>query len=89
LPTIWQAIGILSVNGFVFAEHRRVRQITARSLTEFAKRTQLRADTALALISDSEFREGKMAIEESAAREMQPSPVIEIIEILVFRTAPS
>jgi hypothetical protein len=56
------------------AEHRRV---TATSLSEFAKRTQLRADSALALISDSEFQVGQMAIEESGALESQPEPVIE------------
>jgi hypothetical protein len=56
------------------------------SLSEFAKRTRLRADTALALISDSEFQVGQMAIEESGALETQPEPVIETIELLVFRT---
>jgi ubiquinone/menaquinone biosynthesis C-methylase UbiE len=86
LPTIRQTVGALEANGFVLAEHRRVRQVTATSLSEFAKRTQLRADTALALISDSEFREGQMAIEESAALGIQPGPVIETIELLVFRT---
>jgi hypothetical protein len=67
------------------AEHRRVQQQTAGSLSEFAKRTQLRADTALTLISDSEFQEGQAAIETSAAHERTPTPVIEVIELLVFR----
>jgi ubiquinone/menaquinone biosynthesis C-methylase UbiE len=86
LPTIRQTVGALETNGFVLAEHRRVRQVTASSLSEFAKRTQLRADTAFALISDSEFREGQTAIEQSAALQIQPGPVIETIELLVFRT---
>jgi ubiquinone/menaquinone biosynthesis C-methylase UbiE len=86
LPTIRQTVDALETNGFVLAEHRRVRQVTATSLSEFAKRTQLRADTALALISDSEFREGQMAIEKSGALETRPEPVIETIELLVFRT---
>jgi hypothetical protein len=83
LPTIRQTVDALETNGFVLAEHRRV---TATSLSEFAKRTQLRADSALALISDSEFQVGQMAIEESGALETQPEPVIETIELLVFRT---
>jgi ubiquinone/menaquinone biosynthesis C-methylase UbiE len=85
LPIIRQTVDALETNGFVLAEHRRVRQVTAISLSEFAKRTQLRADSALALISDSEFQVGQMAIEESVALETQPEPVIETIELLVFR----
>jgi ubiquinone/menaquinone biosynthesis C-methylase UbiE len=85
LPTIRQTVDALETNGFVLTEHRRVRQVSATSLSEFAKRTELRADTALALISDSEFREGQMAIERSGALETQPEPVIETIELLVFR----
>jgi hypothetical protein len=45
----------------------------------------LRADTALALISDAEFREGQALIEMAAAHEPTPGPVIEGIEFLVFR----
>jgi hypothetical protein len=86
LPTIRETVDALETNGFVLAEHRRVRQVTATSLREFAKRTKLHADTALALISDSEFQVGQMAIEESGALETQPEPVIETIELLVFRT---
>jgi ubiquinone/menaquinone biosynthesis C-methylase UbiE len=46
LPTIQQTVGVFEANGFALAEHRRVQQVTATSLREFAKRTQLRADTA-------------------------------------------
>jgi ubiquinone/menaquinone biosynthesis C-methylase UbiE len=60
LPTIQQTVRVFEANRFALAEHRRVQQVTATSLGEFAKRTQLRADTALALISDSEFREGQV-----------------------------
>jgi len=65
------------------AERRRVQQVTATSLAEFAKRTQMHADTSLALISDSGFRKGQVAIERSAARERIPIPVMEVIELLV------
>jgi ubiquinone/menaquinone biosynthesis C-methylase UbiE len=46
LPTIQQTVGVFEANGFALAEHRRVQQVTATNLREFAKRTQLRADTA-------------------------------------------
>src|SRR5262245_22642457 len=85
LPTIQQTARAFEAHGFTLAEHRRVPQMTCTSLDEFAKRTQLRADTALALLSDAEFREGQVAIERSVAHERSPTPVIEIIELLVFR----
>jgi ubiquinone/menaquinone biosynthesis C-methylase UbiE len=87
LPTIQQTVAVLEDAGFVFVERRRVDQATATSLHEFAGRTRFRADTALALISDEEFREGQTAIEMAAALEHPPSPVVEGIELLVFRKA--
>jgi ubiquinone/menaquinone biosynthesis C-methylase UbiE len=85
LPTIQQTVGIFEANGFLLTEHRRVDQATASSLREFAERTQFRADTALALISDSAFLEGQTAIEMATAEEHAPAPVVETIELLVFR----
>jgi SAM-dependent methyltransferase len=85
LPTVSQTVELFEANGFVLAEHRRVQQTTSASLAEFAARTRWRADTALALISDSEFRKGQDAIEEAAVGARMPGPVIEGIELLVFR----
>jgi ubiquinone/menaquinone biosynthesis C-methylase UbiE len=87
LPTIPSTIAVFEANGFKLAEHRRVQQQTAASLSGFAERTRLRADTALALISDSEFQEGQLAIEAAAVAEEGPAPVMEVIELLVFRPA--
>lgn len=87
LPTIQQTVSVFEATGFALTEHRRVRQITATSLGEFAKRTQRRADTALTLISDAAFLKGQLAIEEAAAHERIPSPVMEVIELLVFQRA--
>jgi hypothetical protein len=85
LPTTEHTVAVFEANGFVFTEHRRVDQATAPSLREFAERTRFRADTALALISDSEFLEGQATIATAAAHEHVPGPVIEKIELLVFR----
>jgi ubiquinone/menaquinone biosynthesis C-methylase UbiE len=84
LPTIQQTVKVFEAHGFALIEHRHVMQTTAASLGAFAERTRLRADTALALIPDAEFQEGQAAI-EMAAREQVPAPVIEGIELLVFR----
>ena len=85
LPTIQHTVVVFEANGFVLTEHRQVNQTTAASLREFAERTRFRADTALALISDSAFLQGQAAIEMAAAHEHVPSPVVEGIELLVFR----
>jgi SAM-dependent methyltransferase len=85
LPTVQRTVVVFEAHGFALTEHRRVMQTTSASLAAFAERTRLRADTALALISDAAFQEGQAAIEMAAAREHAPSPVIEGIELLVFR----
>jgi hypothetical protein len=85
LPTIKHSVAVFEANGFVLTEHRRVDQTTAPSLREFAERTRFRADTALALISDSAFLEGQEAIEMAAADAHGHDPVVETIELLVFQ----
>ncbi len=60
------------------------REESANSYRQF-KRQFL---SFLTLISDSEFQEGQAAIERAADREHTPMPVIEIIELLVFRGDP-
>ena len=85
LPTVRQTVAVFEANGFVLTEQRRVPQATCASLRAFAARTRSRADTALALISDSEFWQGQNAIEVAATDEHVLTPVIEVIELLVFR----
>jgi hypothetical protein len=87
LPTTRETVLVFEAKGFALTEHRRVQQETCGSLREFAERTQLRADTALALISDSAFREGQSALEQAAAHERLPLPVMEVIELLIFQSA--
>jgi ubiquinone/menaquinone biosynthesis C-methylase UbiE len=84
LPTLRETVDVFKASGFAVVEHRRVQQVTAGSLQEFATRTKFRADSALALISDAEFQEGQAAVERTAAAEASPAPVVEIIDLLVF-----
>jgi ubiquinone/menaquinone biosynthesis C-methylase UbiE len=85
LPTTDEIIRVFEANGFMPVEDRRVRQETAASLSEFATRTRSRADSALTLISDAEFDDGQSAIEASARAEREPTSVVEVVELLVFR----
>jgi SAM-dependent methyltransferase len=88
LPTIRETIRMFEASGFSLSQAQRVQQETAASLSEFAKRTRFRADSALTLISDSEFQEGQVAIDTAAAAGQMPGPVVEVIELLVFRNDP-
>jgi ubiquinone/menaquinone biosynthesis C-methylase UbiE len=84
VPTVADTVRVLEAQGFSLLEHRRVRQETAPSLAEFARRTRSRSDSALMLISDAEFRDGQAAIEAAVASQPESRPVIEIIELLAF-----
>lgn len=85
LPTTRQTKLIFEAEGFTLKADRRIEQKTCASLREFAERTRLRADTALALISDREFAEGMAALEAAAAGEREPNPVLETLDLLVFK----
>ena len=54
-----------------------------------SKRICGRADTSRTLISDEEFYSGLAALEEAAARETSPTPVLEIIELLILQATES
>lgn len=71
--------------GIEHLEDGFVQHESAPSLAVAARRTALRADTTLRLISDEEFAEGQRAIEEAAARETEPRPIVDRIDLLVFR----
>jgi ubiquinone/menaquinone biosynthesis C-methylase UbiE len=88
LPTIQETVRMFEASGFRLTQSQRIQQETAASLGDFAKRTQSRADSGLTLISDSEFQEGQLAIETAAAAGQMPGPVVEVIELLVFRNGP-
>jgi ubiquinone/menaquinone biosynthesis C-methylase UbiE len=87
LPTTKHAAAIFQAEGFTLEGDSRIQQRTCRSLKEFGERTRLRADTALALISDEEFERGLAALKDAAVLEREPTPVLEILDLLVFRAA--
>ena len=83
-PTVVETLSTFKAVGFVMREHHRVRQTTCHTLQEFASRTQLRADTALALIPDADFWHGQRALEEAVFVEHKCDAVVETIEMVVF-----
>lgn len=87
LPSIAETVSTFQAQGFTLEALRRVEQQISASLREFADRTRLRADTSLALLSDDEFEAGMAALHEAAARELEPTPIVETLELLVFQVA--
>jgi hypothetical protein len=86
-PTVAEISAVFEAEGFSLESTQRIQQKTCHSLREFAQRTKLRADSTLVLLPDAEFDACQTALEEAASRERVPSPVIETIELLVFRSS--
>ena len=85
LPTTARTTAAFEHSSFELEAHDAVRQQTCGSLRDFARRTSLRADTALALLSDDEFHAGLKDLEQAAAEESPATPVMETIDFLVFQ----
>jgi ubiquinone/menaquinone biosynthesis C-methylase UbiE len=62
-----------------------VRYQVAPGLRWIAERTRERADSVLQLLSDEEFSRGQAAIEAAAAAETEPIPIMDAIDLIVFK----
>jgi len=85
LPTSSQAKDVLESAGFLLEADEPIQQRSCASLRAFADRTRLRTDTSLMLISDREFAQGMSELEQTAAEERLPAPVVETLTFLAFR----
>jgi SAM-dependent methyltransferase len=85
LPDTGRTKTIFEAAGFTLDADQRIQQTTCAGLREFTERARLRADTALALISDDEFERGMAKLGNAAAGEDAPIPVVETLDLLVFR----
>jgi ubiquinone/menaquinone biosynthesis C-methylase UbiE len=63
----------------------RVEYEYVGSLAEAAQRTALRADSLLQALPNKEFQAGQRALEAAAAAESDPKPVMDGVDMLVFR----
>jgi hypothetical protein len=84
-PTYEATVATFARFGFEFEAIEPVAQQTCSSLTELANRTRLRADTTLALMTDAAFAARQAALEQKAAAQTQPTPVIDTLDLLVLR----
>ncbi|MGO9450291.1 MAG: class I SAM-dependent methyltransferase [Candidatus Binataceae bacterium] len=83
-PTLHETVETFASAGFEYETLRTVVQPTCVDLAELAQRTRLRADTTLALLTDDEFNQGQSGLERAAA-ESPSDPVIDTVDLAVFR----
>jgi ubiquinone/menaquinone biosynthesis C-methylase UbiE len=86
-PRDQDAIDTIADAGFHEIARERVDQPTAQSLSEFADKLALRAISHLELLDDELFEAGLRRLREAAAAESDPTPVIETMDLVVFRLA--
>ena len=63
----------------------RVEYEYVSGLKEAAERTALRADSLLQTLTNKEFQAGQRALEAAAAAEEDPKPIMDCVDMLVFR----
>jgi ubiquinone/menaquinone biosynthesis C-methylase UbiE len=84
-PRMEETVQTFTESGFEFETIERVVQQICSGLKELAARTRLRTDTTLTLMTDERFSARQTALEAAAAREKEPTPVVEALDLLVLR----
>ncbi len=85
LPDLAGLTATFEAAGFARIAHRVVTQEIDPSLRANYKRIKLKSLSTFELISDEEFQEGLEAMRKAAEAEAEPKPVLEDINLLVFR----
>jgi hypothetical protein len=84
-PTPWETSEVFEASGFSFELLESLPQTTAPSLADLRQRVLTRADTTLAALTEREFQRGLEAMDRAIACELAPAPVIDHLDLLVFR----
>jgi ubiquinone/menaquinone biosynthesis C-methylase UbiE len=74
----------LASAGFAELAHDQIDQVVADTPEAFYQRTALRADSALALLSDPEFEAGLSRLRADIDQDALSGPVSESLDLLVF-----
>jgi ubiquinone/menaquinone biosynthesis C-methylase UbiE len=85
LPAAGEVVAMFAGRGFDHVESEVVEQQTTPSFRAYYERVKLRAISTLELISDADFEDGIARMREAAERERAPTPVIQPVNLLVFR----
>lgn len=83
-PTVDATVEAFAAGGFHQESLRRIHEVSASNLMEYCKKTEMRADSSLSLISNDEFERGIEELRKAAETE-SPSPVTTGLDLLVLR----
>lgn len=86
IPSVAEVVEMFG-EGFEQMAAEIVDQVTTASFREYYERVKLRGVSMLEQIGDDEFEQGVARMREAAECETEPRPVIEEIDLLVFRRA--
>jgi SAM-dependent methyltransferase len=65
--------------------HEGIEHQLTESLRAWYERVRVRAISTLEVLDDAEFEEGLARLRAAAERETEPEPVVERVDLLVFR----
>lgn len=85
LPSADEVLAMFTGRGFEHVASESVEQETTPSFRAYYERVKLRAISTLELIGDDEFEQGIGRMREVAEAETTPKPVIQTVDLLVFR----
>jgi SAM-dependent methyltransferase len=85
-PSVSEVRAAFATAGFGYAALEPVRQVTSSSMATVAATIRREAHTPLRLISDDAYRAGLARLQAAAA---EPGPVIDTLDLLVLRAAPT
>ncbi len=83
-PEMGVVMNAFAAAGFQQQEARRVTEIAAADLHEYARKIETRADSTLILISDDDFERGLAELRRMAS-ESPPEPVTTTLDLLVLQ----
>ena len=70
--------------GMRLVAHEQIEQVVAETTEGFLARTEMRADSALAVIGDDAFAAGLRRLRDAIAEGRQAAPVTEVMDLAVF-----
>jgi ubiquinone/menaquinone biosynthesis C-methylase UbiE len=85
LPSRPEVVRMFAGEDFDLLASDAVDQECGANMRAYYERIKMRAISTLDLISDAEFERGIARMRETAKRETNPHPVIEQVDLLVFR----
>jgi ubiquinone/menaquinone biosynthesis C-methylase UbiE len=84
-PTVQATLATFAAAGFRMHRLEQICDQSAASLKEAYARACVRADSLLRLLPDAEFTRGLEALEQAAAAETTPTPVLRRLDLLVLQ----